>query len=185
MSTLETSKNSLLPQFLLPNSLPIMPQSVFVAPGAHIIGAVKLGEECSVWYGAVIRADINSIRLGAQTNIQDGCVLHVADAYACEIGERVTLGHRAIAHACKIEDEVLVGMNATILDGAVLGARSVIAAGAVVPKGMMIPPGSLVMGMPARVIRSLTLEEQSQNARLAHKYVETSRRYLALGMAAK
>jgi gamma-carbonic anhydrase len=182
MNALEPPENGLLPQFLLPDSSPVIPQSTFVAAGAYIIGGVTLGEECSVWYGAVIRADINFIKIGTQTNIQDGCVLHVADAYACEIGNRVTLGHRAIVHACRIEDEVLVGMNATVLDGAVIGARSIIAAGAVVPKGMVVPPGSLVVGMPGRVLRSLTTEEQNQNVHLARKYVEASRRYMKLGI---
>lgn len=184
MYTLESPENGLLPTFLLPEAAPQAPCSVFIAPGATLIGAVTLGEECSVWYGSVIRADINRITLGAQSNVQDGCVLHVADSYACEIGQRVTLGHRAVVHACRVEDEVLVGMSATILDGAVIGARSIIGAGAVVPKGMVVPPGSLVLGTPGRVVRSLSVEEQGQNGRLALKYVQLSRRYLALGMAA-
>jgi gamma-carbonic anhydrase len=184
MNMLESPENGLLPSFLLPESAPHAPSSVFIAPGATLIGAVHLGEECSIWYSSVIRADINRITLGAQSNVQDGCVLHVADANACEIGERVTLGHRAVVHACRVEDEVLVGMSATILDGAVIGARSIIGAGTVVPKGMIVPPGSLVVGTPGRVVRSLSVEEQAQNTRLALKYVQLSRRYLALGMAA-
>ena len=150
-----------------------------------MLGAATLGEESSVWFGSVIRADINRILVGAQSNVQDGSVLHVSDDYACEIGDRVTIGHRAMVHACKVGDEVLVGMSATILDGAVIGARSIVAAGALVTKGMQVPEGSLVLGSPARVVRPLTLEEQRGNLRLAMKYVEVSRRFMALGYGGK
>ena len=100
----------LLPQFFLGETEPSLPPSAFVAPGAIIIGAATMGEESSLWYGAVVRADINHIIIGAQSNVQDGSVLHVSDDHACEIGERVTIGHRAVVHACQVEDEVLVGM---------------------------------------------------------------------------
>jgi carbonic anhydrase/acetyltransferase-like protein (isoleucine patch superfamily) len=142
-----------------------------------------MGEESSLWYGAVVRADINRITIGNQSNVQDGSVLHVSDDHACVIGDRVTVGHRAVVHACEVGDEVLVGMGAILLDGCKIGARSIVAAGALVTKGTQVPEGSLVMGSPARVVRSLSLEEQAQNARLAMKYVELSRRYLALGLA--
>ena len=122
--------------------------------------------------------------VGARSNVQDGSVLHVSDDHACVLGERVTVGHRAVVHACTVEDEVLVGMGAVILDGARIGARSIIAAGALVTKSMQVPPGSLVMGAPAKVVRALTAEEQAANARLALKYVEVSRRYLAQDLGA-
>jgi carbonic anhydrase/acetyltransferase-like protein (isoleucine patch superfamily) len=143
---------------------------------------VEIGQESSVWYTAVLRGDINRIVLGDQTNVQDGSVLHVSDDFACVLGDRVTVGHRAVVHACTVGDEVLVGMGAVILDGAQIGPRCIIAAGALVTKGASIPEGSLVVGSPAKVVRALTREEMAANARLALKYVELSRRYLDLGL---
>jgi carbonic anhydrase/acetyltransferase-like protein (isoleucine patch superfamily) len=168
-----------LKNFLIPESRPSVAEGVFIAPGAVVIGAVELGAESSIWFGSVLRGDINRIVVGAQSNVQDGSVLHVSDDHACVLGERVTVGHRAVVHACTVEDEVLVGMGAVILDGARIGARSIIAAGALVTKNMQVPPGSLVMGSPGKVVRALTAEEQAANARLALKYVEVSRCYLA------
>lgn len=172
-----------LKKFLLADSDPSVANGVFIAPGAVVIGAVEMHAESSVWYGAVLRGDINRIIVGAQSNVQDGSVLHVSDDCACVLGERVTVGHRAVVHACTVGDEVLVGMGAILLDGAQIGARSVIAAGALVTKNTIIPEGSLVVGSPARVVRALSLEEQHANAKLAFKYVEVSRRYLALGIS--
>lgn len=174
-----------LKNFLIPETKPVVPGSAFIAPGAVVIGAVELGEESSVWYTSVLRGDINRIVVGAQSNVQDGSVLHVSDDHACILGDRVTVGHRAIVHACTVGDEVLIGMGAIILDGAVIGARSIIAAGALVTKGKVIPEGSLVVGSPARVVRSLTLEEQEANVQLALKYVAVSRRFMAVGLAAE
>ena len=176
--------NSPAPQILkrcfLPDSLPSVHPSAFVAPGAVVVGAVEISDQASVWYTAVLRGDINRIVVGPQSNVQDGCVLHVSDAFPCILGARVTVGHRAVVHACTVEDEVLVGMGAIILDGAHIGARSIIAAGALVTRNMVVPEGSLVMGSPARVMRQLTAEEQASNAALALKYVEISRRYMEL-----
>ncbi len=171
-----------LKKFLLPDSRPSVAADVFIAHGAVVLGAVELREQSSVWYGSVLRGDINRIVIGAQSNVQDGSVLHVSDDHACVLGERVTVGHRAVVHACTVEDEVLVGMGAIILDGAQIGARSIIAAGALVTKNTIVPEGSLVIGSPARVVRALSLEEQRANAKLALKYVEVSRRYLAMGL---
>lgn len=168
-----------LKNFLIPAVQPSVSSTAFIAPGAVVIGAVKLGDESSVWFGSVLRGDINHIVVGAQTNVQDGSVLHVSDDHACILGDRVTVGHRAVVHACTVGDEVLVGMGAIILDGANIGARSTIAAGALVTKNMQVPEGSLVMGSPARVVRALNLEEQAANKQLALKYVEVSRRFLA------
>ncbi|MFN0078437.1 MAG: gamma carbonic anhydrase family protein [Prosthecobacter sp.] len=170
-----------LKKFLLPEVEPSVAVGVFIAPGAIVLGAVEMQAESSAWYGAVLRGDINRIVVGAQSNVQDGCVLHVSDDHACVLGKRVTVGHRAVVHACTVGDEVLVGMGAIILDGAQIGARSIIAAGALVTKNMIVPEGSLVVGSPARVVRTLSLEEQQANAKLALKYVEVSRRYLTLG----
>lgn len=174
-----------LKKFLLPESCPAVAADVFIARGAIVLGAVELHEQSSVWYGAVLRGDINRIVVGAQSNVQDGSVLHVSDDCACVLGERVTVGHRAVVHACTVGDEVLVGMGAIILDGAQIGARSIIAAGALVTKNMVVPEGSLVVGSPARVVRALTMEEQQANAKLALKYVEVSRRYLAMGLGSE
>lgn len=173
-----------LKNFLLSDSRPEVHPSAFIAPGAVVIGAVHLGEASSIWYGSVLRGDINRIRVGAQSNVQDGSILHVSDDCECVLGQRVTVGHRAIVHACTVEDDVLIGMGAIILDGAVIGARSVIAAGALVTKGKIIPEGSLVVGSPARVVRELTEEEQAANTRLALKYVEVSRRFKAAPLEA-
>ncbi len=181
MNLQETPSSPLLPTFHLPACRPQVSPSSFIAQGAIVLGAAIVGDEASVWFNSVIRADINRIIIGAQSNVQDGSVLHVSDQYACEIGERVTIGHRAMVHACRVQDEVLVGMSATILDGAEIGPRSIIAAGALVTKGMRVPEGSLVLGSPAKVVRSLSLDEQRSNHRLALKYVEVSRRYLQLG----
>ena len=181
----DSPSNGLLPTFFLPETAPDVHPSALILPGAVVLGAAYLGAESSVWFGSVIRADINRIVVGDQSNVQDGSVLHVSDDFAFLIGNRVTIGHRAVVHACTVHDEVLIGMGAIILDGAEIGARSIIAAGALVTKGTKVPEGSLVIGSPAKVIRSLSLEEQRANARLAMKYVEVSRRYRELGYGVK
>ena len=145
---------------------------VHIAKTAVVLGDVTLGAHSSVWYGAVLRGDINRIVVGHHTNIQDNAVLHLADDYACVIGHWVTVGHGAIVHACKIGDEVLVGMGAVILDGAVIGKQSIIGAKALVTQGMKIPPGSLVLGAPARVVRKLTKKERAGQKWWAQKYVD-------------
>ncbi len=152
--------------------------SAFIAPGAQIMGDVTLGENASVWYGCVLRGDINRIVVGPGSNIQDNTVVHLADDFGVEIGAFVTVGHRAIIHACNIGDEVLVGMGAIVMDGVEVGARSIIGAGALVTMHQKIPPGSLVLGSPAKVIRALTAPEQAELRGLAEKYVEVSRRFL-------
>jgi carbonic anhydrase/acetyltransferase-like protein (isoleucine patch superfamily) len=173
-----------LQNFLLPELKFTSHNTSFIAPGAVVIGAVELAAESSVWFTSVLRGDINRIIVGAQTNVQDGSVLHVSDNHACILGERVTVGHRAIVHACTVDDEVLIGMGAIILDGARIGARSIVAAGALVTKNMQVPEGSLVMGSPARVVRLLSIEEQKANPKLALKYVEIARRYRTMDVAA-
>lgn len=175
--------SNLLKTFLIPEENPYVAADAYIAPGAIVAGAVTLAPLSSVWFGAVLRGDINRISVGARSNIQDGCVVHVSDDCAAVIGCEVTVGHRAIVHACTVGDGVLVGMGAVLLDGCRIGAESIIAAGALVPKGMAVPEGALVMGSPARVKRLLSAQERAANRRLAAKYVEVARRYRALGLA--
>lgn len=160
------------------NYSPQIDESAFVANSADIIGRVTLGEESSVWYNATLRGDINEIVVGPRTNIQDNAVLHLSDDYGVYLGELVTIGHSAIVHAATVKDEVLIGMGACILDGAVIGERSIIGAQALVTGGMIIPPGSLVLGSPARVVKTLDLKAQSEIKLWAEKYVRQSRMYL-------
>jgi carbonic anhydrase/acetyltransferase-like protein (isoleucine patch superfamily) len=154
---------------------PSIDESAFVASSADIIGRVTLGEESSVWYNATLRGDINEIVLGPKSNIQDNAVVHLADDFGCYVGELVTVGHGAIIHACTIKDEVLVGMGSCVLDGAVIGERSIIGANALVTGGTIIPPGSLVLGSPAKVVKSLDQKDQQQIKHWAEKYVKNSR----------
>jgi carbonic anhydrase/acetyltransferase-like protein (isoleucine patch superfamily) len=156
---------------------PALHPTAFVAPGAIVIGDVTLGEEASVWFHTTLRADINRIVIGPRSNIQDGAIVHLADDYGTFVGELVTVGHKAILHACTVGDEVLVGMGAIVLDGAEIGARSIIGAGALVTGAKKIPPGSLVLGSPAKVVRTLSLEEQAGIKVWAEKYVALSRAY--------
>ena len=158
---------------------PSIHDSVFIAASADVIGRVTLHEEVSIWYHVTLRGDINEIVVGPRSNIQDNAVIHLADNFGCYVGELVTVGHSAILHACTVKDEVLVGMGAIILDGAVIGERSIIGAGALVTGGTVIPPGSLVLGSPAKVVRTLPLDEQANIKNWAIKYVGGSRRYLA------
>jgi gamma-carbonic anhydrase len=150
---------------------PRLGKSVYLARTAVVVGDVRLGDHASVWYGAVLRGDINRIVVGHHSNIQDNVVLHLADDYPCVVGNYVTVGHSAIVHACKIGDEVLVGMGAIVLDGAVVGRQSLIGAKALVTQGMKIPPGSLVLGAPAKVVRQLTAQERAGLKWWAQKYV--------------
>lgn len=159
--------------------LPTIHRSAFIASSADVIGRVTLGEESSIWYGAVLRGDINEIVIGPRSNVQDNAVVHLADDHGCYVGELVTVGHSAVIHACTIKDEVLVGMGSIILDGAVIGERSIIGAGALVTGGTIIPPGSLVIGSPGKVVRTLSLDEQRQVKSWAEKYVTVSRKFLA------
>ena len=156
---------------------PTIHPTAFVVPNATVVGDVSLAEESSVWFGAVLRGDINRIVVGARSNIQDNAVVHLSDDHAAIIGERVTVGHGAIVHACTIDDEVLVGMGAIVLDGAEIGARCIVGANALVTAGTKIPAGSLVLGSPARVVRQLSLEEQRKISYWALKYVQNAKFY--------
>ncbi len=132
---------------------PTIPDSAWVAPSAHVVGDVTLGEHASVWYNCVLRGDIAPITIGDETNVQDLTMIHVDHDAPCIIGSRVGIGHRAIVHGCTIEDECLIGMGSVILSGVVIGRGSVIGAGAVVAEGKQVPPGSLVVGVPGRIQR--------------------------------
>ena len=156
---------------------PTIHPTAWIAPNATVVGDVTLEEEASVWFGAVLRGDINRIVVGPRSNIQDNAVVHLDTAFATTLGELVTVGHSAIVHACTIDNEVLIGMGAIVLDGAEIGARSIIGANSLVTLGMKIPAGSLVLGSPAKVVKQLTHDQQTEIARWARSYVETSKRF--------
>ena len=153
---------------------PTLGEGVYLARTAVVVGDVRIGDYSSVWYHAVLRGDINYIKVGAYSNIQDGTVIHLADEYPCEIGDWVTVGHSAVVHACKVGDECLIGMNSTILDGAEIGAQSIVGANALVTQGTRIPEGSLVLGSPAKAVRSLSAKEREGLRSWAQKYVDNA-----------
>lgn len=153
--------------------------TAFAAPGAKLIGDVTLEAEASVWYNAVLRGDLAPIVVGAQSNIQDNCVVHVDEGVPCRIGARVGVGHGAILHGCEIEEDCLVGMGAIVLNRAHVGRGSVIGAGALVPERMAIPPGSLVLGVPGRVVRSVDAELAKRITRTWRSYVDLGKRHRA------
>ncbi len=145
-----------------------------------LIGDVEIGAQTSIWYGCVVRADVHRIRVGARSNLQDHCIVHVTrDRFAAEIGDEVTAGHRAIIHGCQVRDGALIGIGAIVLDGAVVGEGAWVGAGAVVTPGSRIPDRTLALGTPARVIRAVSDEERAQQRELTLEYVKT-----ALGHAA-
>jgi len=158
--------------------IPQIGANALVCASAAVIGDVSLGEDASVWYGAVLRGDIAKIVIGARTNIQDGTVIHVADDTPCIIGDDVVVGHRAVLHACRVEDGCLIGMQATVLDDAVIGHGSVVGAGALVTQRTIVPPYSLVLGAPAKVIRQLDPETEAFHRAIAAKYVKVKENYL-------
>ena len=160
--------------------LPVIPDSSYVDHSAQVIGDVEIGEQSSVWMNAVLRGDVHSIRVGARSNVQDNAVLHgQRGVWPVVVGDGVTIGHGAIVHGCVLQDDVLVGMGAVILNGARIGAGSIIAAGAVVTEGAQIPPGSLVAGVPGRILRTLTDKDLGLIRSYAQNYVEYTAVYLA------
>ena len=168
-----------LSQFL--DTPPSIDPTAFVAPGADVIGNVTLAAESSVWFQTVLRADIHRIVIGPRSNVQDGAVIHLADDFGTHVGELVTVGHKAILHACTIADEVLVGMGAIVLDGAEIGPRSIVGAGALVTGGKKFPEGSLIIGSPAKAVRTLTGDEQAGIKVWAEKYVALAKAYRQRG----
>lgn len=165
---------------------PALGAESWVAPSADIVGNVTMGEECSIWFGCVVRGDVHYIRIGDRTNIQDLSMIHVthykkedmSDGNPTVIGSDVTIGHRVMLHGCTIEDACLIGMSATILDGAVIGKESIVGAGALVTKNKVFPPRSLIMGSPAKAVRTLSDEEVQELYASAKRYVAFSREYL-------
>lgn len=157
--------------------------ALFVAASATVIGDVVLGPQSSVFYGAVLRGDIEVIRIGEGTNIQDNAVVHLADGLGAHIGAWCTVGHSAIVHACTIGDECLIGMGATVLDGAEIGAQSIVGANSLVPQRFKCPPGSMVYGSPAKVVRPLAEAERAALKPWAEKYVAVAKAHAALQRA--
>lgn len=158
---------------------PRVPPSCFIEDTAVVIGDVVMGEECSVWFNAVIRGDVNYIRIGDRTNVQDLCMLHVThETHPLLIGNDVTVGHSVVLHGCTIRDRVLVGMGSIIMDGAVIGEDSVVGAGALVVEGTIVPPRSLILGSPAKVKRPVTEQELAWLKQSAENYVTYARQYL-------
>lgn len=162
----------------VPGHSPVLEDSSFVAAGGRVIGAVSLGAESSVWYNAVLRADGNTITVGAGSNLQDNVAVHVDTDFPVTIGENVSVGHNAVVHGCTIGDASLIGMGAVILNGARIGSGCLVAGGAVVLEGTEVPDGSLVAGVPAKVRRELTAEERQGLLRNADAYREHIRVHL-------
>lgn len=160
--------------------MPDLGRAVWVAPNATVVGDVTLGPRSSVFYGAVLRGDIAHIEVGEGTNLQDNVIVHLADDGDAVIGAWCTVGHAAIVHACTVEDECLIGMGATVLDRARIGARSIVGANALVTQGFTCPPGSMVLGTPAKVVRGLSPEEQASLRPWAEKYVLVAQAHAAL-----
>jgi carbonic anhydrase/acetyltransferase-like protein (isoleucine patch superfamily) len=158
---------------------PKVDPAAFTAPTCVVVGDVTLAAGSSVWYQAVLRADCGPVVIGADSNIQDNCTVHVDPGFPVTVGDRVSVGHNAVLHGCTVEDDVLVGMGATILNGAHIGAGSLVAAQALVPQGMRVPPGSLVAGVPAKVRRELTREELEGIRLNAAVYVDLAKEHRA------
>jgi carbonic anhydrase/acetyltransferase-like protein (isoleucine patch superfamily) len=157
---------------------PRLHPTVYVAPDGVIVGDVEIGEGASIWFGTVVRGDVNHVRIGARTNLQDHTVVHVtSNTNPTIIGDEVTIGHRVVLHGCTVERRALVGIGAIVLDGAVIGEESMVGAGALVPPGFVVPPRTLVLGAPAKVRRPLTPDEIAHLARSAERYAGYAARY--------
>ncbi len=168
-----------MPIFDYRGSRPRLGNGVFLAPTAVVTGEVEIGDDVSFWFHSVARGDVNTIYVGDRSNIQDGAVLHVThEKYPLYLGSEVVVGHGAILHGCTIGDGALVGIGARVLDGAVVEAGSQIGAGALVAPGQTVPSGYLVLGIPAKVVRPLTEEEQSEIREISNRYLEVKNRYL-------
>jgi carbonic anhydrase/acetyltransferase-like protein (isoleucine patch superfamily) len=159
------------------DKIPTLGAFVHVAPGAVVVGDVELRDDVSIWYGCVLRGDVNRIEIHERSNIQDGSVVHLGDLDPTIVGEEVVVGHRAVLHGCRIEGGCLIGIQATVLDGVVIGHGSVIGSGALVPPGTRIPPHSLVLGVPGKVVKTLTALDEEFHRRLAGKYIRLAHNY--------
>ena len=157
------------------NKTPRVAPTAFVAPGAVVLGDVELGPQASVWYGCVLRGDINWIKVGAKSNLQDGTVIRVAyRGQGTLLGEEVVVGHRVVLHSCTVEDCALIGIGAVVLDQAKVRAGAIVAAGAVVPPGMEVPPGTMAAGVPAKVIREVTPEQRQATQGMMQRYLNSA-----------
>ena len=151
--------------------------SIVICPGAQVIGEVEMGSDVSIWHGAVVRGDTDSITIGNNSNVQDNCVVHCTKGFPVKIGDNVSVGHGAIVHGCVLEDNVLIGMNATVLNGAHIGKNSIVGAGAVVSGGKEFPEGSLILGVPAKKVKDLTPVQIDHIQENADNYVKLSKQY--------
>ena len=158
--------------------VPSLGEGVLLCPGAAVVGDVQLGDDVSIWYGAVLRGDLAPVKVGSGSNVQDGSVLHVGDHSPCLVGHETVIGHRVMLHGCRVGDGCIIGMQATILDDVVVGDGSLVGAAALVTPGTVIPPGSLVLGAPARVVRPVSESDRDFHRALAAKYVRLKENYL-------
>ncbi len=159
---------------------PVIGKNVFIAPTAVVIGDVQIGDDSSIWYGTVLRGDMAPIRIGCQTNIQDNSVVHTDHGHPATIGDRVSVGHRAVVHGCTLEDEALIGIGAIVLNGARVGTGAVVAAGAVVRQGQQISPGVMAAGIPAGVKREIAPDDAERFRRPYRNYVNLAQEHRAL-----
>ncbi|MBR3139568.1 MAG: gamma carbonic anhydrase family protein [Methanobrevibacter sp.] len=151
--------------------------SIVICPGAQVIGEVEMGSDVSIWHGAVVRGDTDSITIGNNSNVQDNCVVHCTKGFPVKIGDNVSVGHGAVVHGCILEDNVLIGMNATVLNGAHIGKNSIVGAGAVVSEGKEFSEGSLILGVPAKKVKDLTPAQINHIQENADNYVKLSKQY--------
>lgn len=170
-----------MPLYKFKSDEPSVGEGCFVAPSADVIGRVEIADNANIWFGCVLRGDINKIVVGENSNIQDLSMLHVIEEKPCIVGANVTVGHKATLHACTVEDNCLIGMDALILDGALIRKNSVVAGGSVVPPGKEYPEGSLIMGNPAKVIRPLSPEERDGYGNHYKSYILAKDEFLADG----
>lgn len=159
------------------NFIPSIHPSAYIAPGADVIGRVRLAKDSSIWFGAVLRGDVNRIEIGEATNIQDGSILHVDDNQPCLIAHHVHVGHHANLHGCRVETGAMIGIGAIVLSGAHIGREAIVGAGSVVLEGTKIPPRSLAVGAPARVVRKLTAQDIGYIKKWVQKYVNLAKAY--------
>lgn len=168
-----------------PNHHPeLIGERVFLAPGCTLVGRVSVGDESSLWFGAVVRGDTEWVQIGKRSNVQDLAVLHADPGFPCRIGDDVTIGHAAVVHGATVRDGAMIGIGAVILNGAVVGERAIVGAGSLVPEGREIPPGHLAVGSPARVVRELSEEDFLRLANTAAHYVEAAAAFQAAAFQA-
>lgn len=169
--------------YLFEDVEPVVDQTAFIAPGAVVIGKVRIGPLASIWYNTVVRGDYDQVSIGACTNIQDGSILHEHAGFPLYVGERVTVGHRVLLHGCTIEDDAYIGMGAIILNGVRIGAGAVIGAGSLVLQGQEIPPGTLAIGAPARVVRAIKEEELTRFRGAVGRYLKLAEKHRGISQA--